>query len=69
MGIECGLLLILLLSSTPLMVYGVEHAVGDSSGWNTNVNYVSWASSKTFTVGDTLGKFFFSSSTFFFFFF
>ncbi|XP_060673628.1 mavicyanin-like [Ziziphus jujuba] len=56
MGItEGSLLVILLLISAPLMVYGVEHVVGDSSGWtNANVNYETWASSRTFAVGDTL---------------
>lgn len=29
--------------------------VGDSAGWNLNVNYVDWAAGKTFVVGDTLG--------------
>lgn len=33
-----------------------KHTVGDSSGWALSVDYGSWASGKTFKVGDTLGK-------------
>ncbi|KAI5077282.1 hypothetical protein GOP47_0007106 [Adiantum capillus-veneris] len=31
-----------------------EYKVGDSSGWNTGVDYASWASQNTFHVGDSL---------------
>ncbi|RWR89953.1 blue copper-like protein [Cinnamomum micranthum f. kanehirae] len=34
------------------------YTVGDSSGWATGVDYTTWISDKTFTVGDKLGKFF-----------
>ncbi|CAN4122331.1 unnamed protein product [Withania somnifera] len=30
------------------------HTVGDSGGWGLGVNYGSWASAKTFNVGDSL---------------
>ncbi|KAK4352143.1 hypothetical protein RND71_027661 [Anisodus tanguticus] len=34
------------------------YIVGDSAGWNGgNVDYHMWGSTKTFQVGDTLGKF------------
>ncbi|KAI3978604.1 hypothetical protein MKX01_015779 [Papaver californicum] len=31
-----------------------EYIVGDAEGWAVNVNYDSWVSGKTFTVGDSL---------------
>lgn len=37
-----------------------RHVVGDTTGWTIPTNgasfYTNWASNKTFTVGDTLGK-------------
>ena len=37
------------------------HVVGDNIGWTIPSNgaegYISWASSKTFVIGDTLSKF------------
>ncbi|MCO5573035.1 hypothetical protein L7F22_026800 [Adiantum nelumboides] len=33
---------------------GKEYTVGDSSGWNTGVDYASWASQHTFHIGDSL---------------
>ncbi|ONI22494.1 hypothetical protein PRUPE_2G133000 [Prunus persica] len=45
--------LVILLLAAPA-VYGVQHTVGDTAGWESNVDYVTWAASKTFTVGDTL---------------
>ncbi|MCO5610250.1 hypothetical protein L7F22_064486 [Adiantum nelumboides] len=33
---------------------GKEYTVGDSSGWNTGVDYSSWASQHTFHIGDSL---------------
>jgi hypothetical protein len=32
-----------------------EYLVGGSEGWATGVDYNSWVSSNTFSVGDTLG--------------
>ncbi|KAB2595347.1 uclacyanin-3 [Pyrus ussuriensis x Pyrus communis] len=51
MAIATALLILLLAAPT---VYGVQHIVGDTSGWSTSVDYDSWAASNTFTVGDTL---------------
>lgn len=31
------------------------HTVGDTSGWSVGVDYGTWASGKTFVVGDKLG--------------
>ncbi|CAI9101232.1 OLC1v1038506C1 [Oldenlandia corymbosa var. corymbosa] len=36
-------------------VYGaISHVVGGSNGWDTGVDYNSWAKGETFNVGDTL---------------
>ncbi|KAG8391501.1 hypothetical protein BUALT_Bualt01G0194500 [Buddleja alternifolia] len=34
--------------------YAVTYTVGGNSGWNTGVNYVTWASGQTFTTADSL---------------
>lgn len=47
-------LLVLLLASPT--VFGTDHTVGDSAGWALGTNYTTWASGKTFKVGDNLGK-------------
>ncbi|XP_015938940.1 mavicyanin [Arachis duranensis] len=45
--------LILLLASQT--VFATDYTVGDASGWtNFGVDYKTWASGKTFKVGDTL---------------
>ncbi|KAI3883884.1 hypothetical protein MKX03_017347, partial [Papaver bracteatum] len=31
-----------------------EYIVGDAEGWTMKVNYDSWVSGKTFTIGDIL---------------
>ncbi|KAK9273832.1 hypothetical protein L1049_018643 [Liquidambar formosana] len=46
--------LLFLLLATPAVVYAAQHTVGDSTGWTTGQNYVTWASAQTFLVGDTL---------------
>ncbi|KDP28869.1 hypothetical protein JCGZ_14640 [Jatropha curcas] len=46
--------LLILLMAIPA-AYAAQYIVGDSSGWtNFGVDYSTWASGKTFTVGDTL---------------
>ena len=47
-------LLVLVLAAVPAMA--TDYTVGDSSGWSTGVDYDTWASDKTFKVGDTLCK-------------
>ena len=49
-------LLVIELSMSYMMVMGVVYKVGDSAGWdvNSNLDYRSWASSKTFRVDDVL---------------
>ncbi|KAL1540209.1 blue copper protein-like [Salvia divinorum] len=43
-----------------MIVYGIEAAaaavftVGDTSGWSIGSDYSTWASAKTFSIGDTL---------------
>lgn len=44
--------LVLLAVMAP--AFAVDHTVGDSSGWASGVDYTTWASDKTFKVGDTL---------------
>lgn len=48
---------LILLVAAPAAVFGADHIVGDDQGWNSGVDYETWASGKTFTVGDTLGKY------------
>lgn len=43
----------------------VEITVGGASDWGLGFNYTTWASSQTFTVGDTLGTYIFVSLSFF----
>ncbi|KAJ9565557.1 hypothetical protein OSB04_001523 [Centaurea solstitialis] len=45
---------ILILSVVASRTYAVQHIVGDGGGWTNSGDYTTWASSKTFNVGDTL---------------
>lgn len=47
-------LILILLTAVPS--FGKDYTVGDSSGWALSVDYGTWASDKTFNVGDSLGK-------------
>lgn len=49
------LFLILLAAAVPSL--GKDYTVGDSSGWTLTGDYKTWATDKTFNVGDNLGKF------------
>ncbi|KAM0837102.1 hypothetical protein ACQ4PT_061885 [Festuca glaucescens] len=51
-----GLLLVagLVLLAAAAPACAVDYTVGDSSGWTGGVDYSTWASDKTFNVGDTL---------------
>ncbi|KAI8016514.1 hypothetical protein LOK49_LG05G03051 [Camellia lanceoleosa] len=49
-GIVC--LVIVLCSAVPSLA--TVYTVGDSSGWAIGVDYSTWTSGKTFTVGDSL---------------
>ncbi|XP_057497837.1 uclacyanin-3-like [Actinidia eriantha] len=44
---------LILLIATPA-VRAVQHTVGDSNGWSQSTDFPTWASGKTFTVGDKL---------------
>ncbi|KAL4562937.1 hypothetical protein LXL04_026968 [Taraxacum kok-saghyz] len=46
--------IVLILAIASPSVFAVQHIVGDSSGWTNFGDYTTWASSKTFNVGDTL---------------
>ncbi|XP_074588613.1 chemocyanin-like [Curcuma longa] len=52
MALEAALL-IFLAAAVPAAV-ATDYTVGGSQGWNSGVDYSSWASGKTFNVGDTL---------------
>lgn len=56
MAAMAAALVILMVMAAPA-VEGVQHIVGDASQWSQGFNYVAWAASKTFTVGDTLCKY------------
>ncbi|XP_042503752.1 stellacyanin-like [Macadamia integrifolia] len=51
MDVANGLLILLLIAPA---VYATEFTVGDTDGWNQDVDYTSWVSGKNFSVGDTL---------------
>ncbi|CAK7347753.1 unnamed protein product [Dovyalis caffra] len=46
--------LLILLLAAPAAFAATTYTVGDTSGWNTFGDYTTWASGKTFTVGDSL---------------
>ncbi|ESQ44052.1 hypothetical protein EUTSA_v10006223mg [Eutrema salsugineum] len=48
-----GAVAILLIASFPA-IFAVTFQVGDTSGWESGVDYTTWVSGKTFRVGDTL---------------
>ena len=39
----------------PFNCLATDYTVGDSAQWDLGVNYSTWASGKTFSVGDKLG--------------
>lgn len=49
------LFVLVALVAVPETALGATYTVGDSSGWTQGVDYSTWTSGKTFTVGDTLG--------------
>ncbi|XP_020202781.1 uclacyanin-3 [Cajanus cajan] len=50
-AIAASFLVLLLAFPT---VFGTDHDVGESAGWALGTNYATWASGKTFRVGDNL---------------
>ncbi|KAK3195212.1 hypothetical protein Dsin_026522 [Dipteronia sinensis] len=46
--------LFILLLATPAAVFAVDYTVGGNVGWSQGVDYTSWVSGKTFSVGDVL---------------
>ncbi|KAG0534877.1 hypothetical protein BDA96_04G317800 [Sorghum bicolor] len=51
-AIMAGLLILLAAVAAP--AHAKDYTVGDSSGWTSGVDYTTWASGKTFAVGDNL---------------
>ncbi|RWR89708.1 Plastocyanin-like protein [Cinnamomum micranthum f. kanehirae] len=43
--------------------YATDYAVGGTTGWDTSGDYTTWASGKTFSVGDSLSFIYGSSHT------
>lgn len=50
------LCLIIFISCASVPCFATVYTVGDSAGWALGVDYDTWASSKTFAVGDSLSK-------------
>ncbi|KAL5211749.1 hypothetical protein ABZP36_022596 [Zizania latifolia] len=55
-GASCLAMVALLLVACAPAAAATSYTVGDSSGWTTGVDYTRWAGSKSFKVGDSLGK-------------
>ncbi|KAF2292007.1 hypothetical protein P3X46_003897 [Hevea brasiliensis] len=54
MALALATAFLIILLATPA-AYATQYVVGDSAGWtNFGVDYSTWASGKTFSVGDTL---------------
>ncbi|CAD6243178.1 unnamed protein product [Miscanthus lutarioriparius] len=45
---------LVLLAAVAAPAHAKDYTVGDSSGWTSGVDYTTWASGKTFAVGDNL---------------
>lgn len=45
---------IIVMMVLPYNCLATDYTVGDSGGWNLQVDYTTWASSKTFAAGDNL---------------
>ena len=50
------LLVALLVTGCAALASATSYTVGDGQGWTTNVDYSTWASGKSFAVGDKLGE-------------
>lgn len=54
--VEKAMVFFLTFAAVMAVSMGKMYKVGDSEGWTIgNVSYASWAASKTFHVGDTIG--------------
>jgi len=47
---------VLLFAVYASLASATTYTVGDSQGWTTNFDYSTWASGKSFAVGDKLGE-------------
>jgi hypothetical protein len=50
------LLVALVVAGCTALASATTYTVGDSQGWTTNFDYSTWASGKSFAVGDKLGE-------------
>ena len=48
---------LVLIAAVAAPAHAKDYTVGDSSGWTSGVDYTTWASGKTFAVGDNLGEY------------
>lgn len=48
--------LVIFLISLAVPSFATVYTIGDAAGWASGVDYTSWTSGKTFTVGDSLSK-------------
>ena len=53
--VACSALAVLLLVARASTAAATTYTVGDGSGWTTGVDYTTWAGSKNFKDGDSLG--------------
>jgi hypothetical protein len=52
-SVPCAILVVL---CTVVPILAKDYTVGDSSGWAIGMDYSTWTSGKTFSVGDSLGE-------------
>nr|GMC80421.1 uclacyanin-3-like [Ipomoea batatas] len=53
MAVAVNFAILFVLLAVPA-AFAADHVVGDSSGWTQTGDYTTWASSKTFAMGDHL---------------
>nr|GMC84872.1 uclacyanin-3-like [Ipomoea batatas] len=53
MAVAVNFAILFVLLAVPA-AFAADHVVGDSSGWSQTGDYTTWASSKTFVMGDNL---------------
>nr|GMC90949.1 uclacyanin-3-like [Ipomoea batatas] len=53
MAVAVNFAILFVLLAAPA-AFAADHVVGDSSGWTQTGDYTTWASSKTFAMGDNL---------------
>lgn len=49
------LLMTMIWCGVEIEIEAAVYTVGDTSGWSIGADYSTWATDKTFSIGDTLG--------------